>query len=321
MVCNAVSGRNYTRGNRFTREVIARAVTRGISSAQDRHGETRNIMPLTAKRPNKTSASAFGDMLREWRRTRGASQLDLALTCGLSQKHLSFLESGRSRPSRGMVLHLATVLGVPLFQQNAMLLAAGFAPVYRERALEAPEMQPIERALAHVLQQQEPFPALAVDGAYNVLRANRATNRVLAFLLGAALAQQSAPPNTVELMLREDGLRPYVEDWEEVATWLVRRLGAKAMLDGQSAESELLKRIMALPGVAALSHTPGNEPEMPPTLIVRFRKGQTRLALFSMITTLGTPLDVSLQNLHLELFFPADEVTEQWFRQEAGAGA
>ncbi|HEX7044015.1 MAG TPA: helix-turn-helix transcriptional regulator [Burkholderiales bacterium] len=273
-------------------------------------------MPVTARSSFRNAGSAFGEMLREWRRLRGASQLDLALTCGLSQKHLSFLESGRSRPSRGMVLHLASVLGVPLFQQNAMLLAAGFAPVYKERTPDAPDMQPIERALTQVLEQQEPFPALVVDGAYNVLRANRATAQFLGFLLGAPAAP-AAPLNVVELVLREDALRPYIEDWEEVATWMVRRVSAQALLEGEGAESELLQRVMKLPDVAALDRAPPSDRDMPPTLVTRFRKGATRLALFSMITTLGTPLDVALQRLHVELFFPADDATEQWFREAA----
>src|SRR5690606_21811595 len=110
------------------------------------------------------AGTGFGPMLREWRKARGASQLDLALACGLSQRHLSFLESGRSRPSRGMVLHLASALDVPSRQQNAMLLAAGFAPLYRNRGLDDPDMKAIEHALAQALRQQEPYPALVVDG-------------------------------------------------------------------------------------------------------------------------------------------------------------
>src|SRR5438045_9047370 len=115
-------------------------------------------MTLSAEAPQTRADTSFGSILREWRRARGASQLELSLSCGLSQKHLSFLESGRSRPSRGMVLHLASALDVPLRQQNAMLLAAGFAPMYKERPLEAPEMRPIDRAFSYVLRQQEPFP-------------------------------------------------------------------------------------------------------------------------------------------------------------------
>jgi transcriptional regulator with XRE-family HTH domain len=269
-------------------------------------------------RPSGNSASGFGPMLREWRRARGASQLDLALNCGLSQRHLSFLESGRSRPSRGMVLHLASALGVPLRQQNAMLLSAGFAPVYKERPLDAPDMRPVEQALAHALRQQEPFPAIAVDGAYNILRANRALGAFLAFLTGSAPAPEAGPLNAVEIVLRPDGLRPLIENWEEVAVWLIRRLRAESMLEGARAEAAtLLTHVLALPGVAEVAQVSQVEQDFPPVLVVRFRKDDLRLSLFSMIATVGTPMDVSLQNLRLELFFPADDATAQWFARGA----
>lgn len=269
-------------------------------------------------RPSGSSASGFGPMLREWRRARGASQLDLALNCGLSQRHLSFLESGRSRPSRGMVLHLASALGVPLRQQNAMLLSAGFAPVYKERPLDAPDMRPVEQALAHALRQQEPFPAIAVDGAYNILRANRALGAFLAFLTGRAPAPEAGPLNAVEIVLRPDGLRPLIENWEEIAVWLIRRLRAESMLEGAGAEAAtLLTHVLALPGVAEVAQVSQVEQDFPPVLVVRFRKDGLRLSLFSMIATVGTPMDVSLQNLRLELFFPADDATAQWFARRA----
>jgi len=182
-------------------------------------------MTISAEAASGSTASSFGSILREWRRARGASQLELSLLCGLSQKHLSFLESGRSRPSRGMVLQLASALGMPLRQQNAMLLAAGFAPMYKERSLQSQEMRPIERAFSFVLGQQEPFPAIVVDRAYNILRANDGMSALLAFLTGGAGLPGDQPLNGVELTLRPDGLRPWIENWEEVATWLLSRPG------------------------------------------------------------------------------------------------
>lgn len=273
-------------------------------------------MTLSADPAAGSAASSYGGILREWRRARGASQLELSLLCGLSQKHLSFLESGRSRPSRGMVLHLASALGVPLRQQNAMLLAAGFAPIYKERSLQSPEMRPIERAFSYVLQQQEPFPAIVVDRAYNILRANDGMAGLLSFLSGAAPMPGDQPQNAVELTLRPDGLRPWIENWEEVAAWLLRRLRAEAMIEGagRQAHLDMLKRLRALPGVSELERGAQYEQDLPPTLVVRFAKGQTRLSLFSVIASLGTPLDVSLQGVHVELFFAADEATEAWFK-------
>jgi len=262
-------------------------------------------------------ATSFGGILREWRRARGASQLELSLLCGLSQKHLSFLESGRSRPSRGMVLQLASALGVPLRQQNAMLLAAGFAPMYKERPLQSPEMRPIDRAFSYVLQKQEPFPAIVVDRAYNILRANGGMAALLALLTGGAAMPGDQPLNAVELTLRPDGLRPWIENWEEVAIWLLRRLRAEALIEGgKQSHFDMLNGVRALPGVSELERTARSEQDLPPTLIVRFAKGQTRLSLFSVIASLGTPLDVSLQGVHVELFFAADEATEEWFESK-----
>lgn len=259
--------------------------------------------------------TGFGPLLRGWRRSRRASQLQLALSCDVSQRHLSFLESGRSRPSRDMVLRLASVLDVPLDQQNAMLLAAGFAPVFLKRELDAPEMRSVDHAIGHVLDRQEPYPALLVDGAYTVLRTNGAMVTLLAFLLGpeAATAAARHPMNAVELLLRPDGLRPVMENWEEVATWVVRRLRAETMLAvGDDEIGELVDRVLELPDVAIAERTTRVAHPLPPTLALRFRKDGVRLALFSMIATVGTPLDVSLQHMRLELFFPSDEATSDW---------
>lgn len=260
--------------------------------------------------------TAFGTMLREWRRLRGSSQLDLALHCGLSQRHLSFLESGRSRPSRGMVLHLASALDVPLRDQNAMLLAAGFAPVYRQRNLNAPDMKPVDLALEHVLRQQSPYPALVVDELHTIVRGNQALSSLLAFLTGGA--PLPSPANAVEALLAPDALRGAVENWEEVAAWMVRRLRAEVLLEGAGAAAHaLLERVLRLPDVARAASVWRADQELPPTLVLWLRRGDTRLGLFSMIATVGTPLDVALQNLRLELFFPADESTARWFAHAA----
>jgi transcriptional regulator with XRE-family HTH domain len=271
---------------------------------------------MTITHASDTAVAGFGPMLREWRKARGASQLDLALTCGLSQRHLSFLESGRSRPSRGMLLDLASALDMPLRQQNAMLLSAGFAPVYKDRGLNAPEMKPVEAALAHALSQQDPFPALVVDHAHTILKANKGMGTLMGFLLGGT-GNATGPLNAIRLLLSPEGLKPYVENWEEAAAWAIRRLRAEAMVEHASREAgNLLASLLQLPGVADVADATAIE-DFPPTLAVRFRKGNARLALFSMIATIGTPLDVSLQNLRLELFFPADEATAAWFRQAA----
>ncbi len=265
-------------------------------------------------------ASPFGRLLKEWRQARGTSQLDFALASGISQRHLSFLESGRSRPSRGMVLHLASALAVPLRQQNAMLLAAGFAPAFAERKLDAPELGPVSAALDRALAQQEPFPAVVVDRIYNLVRANQATRMLLGTLLDpAALAPppSGAPHNLMRLSVRADGLKPHMEDWDATVVWLLRRLRAEAIAEGAKAHDAFLDELLADPEVARVARAPREEGDYPPALTIRFRHGETRLALFSMIATVGTPLDVALQDLRLEFFYPADAVTEKWFRDRA----
>lgn len=275
-------------------------------------------MPTTGNHTSR--APGFGPMLREWRKARGASQFDLALTCGLSQRHLSFLESGRSRPSRGMVLHLASALDVPLRQQNVMLLSAGFAPVYKERPLNSPEMRPIDQALEHALRQQEPYPALVVDHAHNILRANRVFGLLVGFFLGAEAAAAAAqgPLNAIDMLLNPQGMKPWVENWAESAAWSIRRLRAEAMIErnGKIA-ADLLASMLQLPGVGEIAQVASGDQDLPPIPVMVFRKDDTRLALFSMIATMGTPLDVSLQDLRLEMFFPADEATAKWFRDAA----
>lgn len=271
---------------------------------------------MTVATHDSAAPPPLGRLLKEWRHARGMSQLDLALTSGISQRHLSFVESGRSRPSRGMVLNLASALALPLRQQNAMLTAAGFASAFRERPLDAPDMRPIDDALKRMLKQQEPFPAVVVDRSYNALRANDGMARLLAFLPGPAAEEKPAPGGPVNLLglLFELGkLGSVVENWDEVATWVIRRLRAESLAEGAPAGGESPLSLVP-PEFAALAREPGQEQDHPPTLVLRFRQGGVRLALFSVIATMGTPLDAALQEIRLEFFFPADEDTERWFR-------
>ena len=253
---------------------------------------------------------AVGGMLARWRKLRRMSQLDLALEAGVSAKHLSFLETGRSRPSREMVLALAAVLDVPLRQQNALLLAAGFAPAWRQSELGAPELAEVNRALDFILAQQEPFPAFVVDRRWNLLRANDAAVRMTTFLLGSA---PSGPVNLAEAILSPDALRPYIVDWEASALYLIPGVQADALADGAPETAALLQRLLAYPGVPSLSQSALIEQSHGPVLTVHFRKGDTALRLFTTIATLGTPQDVTLQEIRIECFFPADEATRKLF--------
>lgn len=263
--------------------------------------------------------SPFGQLMKEWRRTRALSQLDLALDCGVSQRHVSFLESGRANPSRGMILHLASALAVPLRQQNEMLLAAGFAPVYGSRSLDAPEMHLIANAISRTLEQQEPYPAVVVDRRYNLLRSNRAAAGFMMFMLGldaeAAGRMVAEGVNLAHMLLSEQGLKPHIENWEEMAVWFARRLRADALLEGDDGEtSQLLADLIKDPDFDRIARTPRDDTDHPPALTVTFVREGTRLSLFSMIASIGTPMDVSVQDIHVEFNFPADDETEAWFQ-------
>jgi transcriptional regulator with XRE-family HTH domain len=264
---------------------------------------------------------SFGERLRWWRERRGLSQLDLADTAGTSQRHLSFLESGRTTPSREMVLRLAAALDVPLRQQNGLLLAAGYAPGWRESDLAAPELAKVSGALDYMLAQQEPYPGVVVDRRWNLLRANAGARRLTEFLAGPPPADSApaGPVNLAEALVSPEGLRPFIVNWEEVALYFLRGIQADAIADGTAETSALLKRLLAYPGVPALSQALPPEDSKAPVLTMHFRKGETSLRMFTTIATLGTPLDVTLQEIRIECFFPVDEETADVFRGWAAA--
>jgi transcriptional regulator with XRE-family HTH domain len=259
--------------------------------------------------------TSFGSRLRWWRSRRGVSQLDLASAADTTQRHVSFLESGRAHPSPEMVLRLATALDVPLRQQNALLLAAGFAPAWRESDLGAPELATVNKALDYMLAQQEPFPAVVVDRRWKLLRANAGAGWLTAFLTEPSPTPASTGAvNLAEWLMSPEGLRPHLVNWDEVAIYFLRGVQADAIADGTEETANLLRRLLAYPGVPALSHVPALEESPSPVLAMHFRKGETSLRLFTTIATLGTPQDVTVQELRIECFFPADETTAQVFK-------
>jgi transcriptional regulator with XRE-family HTH domain len=173
---------------------------------------------------------AFAAKLRWWRQRRGWSQLDLAGRAEISQRHLSFLELGRASPSRDMVVRLATALDIPLRQHNVLLLAAGFAPIWRETALSAPELAQVRHALDHILAQQEPFPAVAVDRHWNMLEANSGMARLVEFLVGPL--PPDAKVNLADALVAPDVLQPHLANWAEVVGYFIRSVEADAAADG-----------------------------------------------------------------------------------------
>ena len=237
----------------------------------------------------------FGPMLRTWRRRRGASQLALALQSGVSQRHVSFLESGRARPSREMVVQLSTALDVPLRQRNAMLLAAGFAPAYRESNLAAPELLPVRKAIDHMLKQQEPYPAVVIDRLWNLQQANDAANAFTVFLFEGPPPPPPAgkPPNLLRWLLDPKALRAKVSNWEEVARYLVSTTYAEILADGGEPKAlAFIEEIMAFPDVPASFRKLRFEERPPPVLTIDYLVGGKALSVFSTWAFASTFTDV-----------------------------
>jgi transcriptional regulator with XRE-family HTH domain len=262
-----------------------------------------------------SSEQEFPAKLRRWRNRRGLSQLDLALRADISQRHLSFLELGRAAPSRDMVLRLAGALDVPLRQQNGLLLAAGFAPFWRETALSEPLLGDIAEALDHMLAQQEPYPGVVIDRHWNLLKANRGAARLVEFLVGPLAPD--AKVNLADALVGPDVLRPFLLNWAEVVRHFVRSVETDAAADAHPETAALLERLLGYDDVRALLKSAPTETISGPVLPMHFRKDDVSLRLFTTIATLGTPQDVTLQELRIESFFPMDRETASTLRSWA----
>ena len=254
-----------------------------------------------------TTRPGVGPLIRDWRRRRRLSQLDLALDAGVSARHLSFLETGRSRPSPQMVIHLAEQLDVPLRERNRMLLAAGYAPIYGERPLDAPELEPVRRALDLVLAGHDPYPALVVDKGWDIVAANTAvgllTEGVDPELLGP-------PANAMRLALHPDGLAPRILNFGEWRAHLLERLGRQVVLSGDPALAELFEEVSGYPG------PPAQEPAVEGDIVVslQIEAGGRELRFFSTVAVFGTAVDITVSELAIESFFPADAETADALR-------
>jgi transcriptional regulator with XRE-family HTH domain len=260
----------------------------------------------TAAQPS--AAGSAGVFLRRWRDMRGKTQLDLSIDAGVSQKHISFIESGRSAPSRQMLLDLAQALDIPLRERNALLVAGGYAPVYSESPLDAPAMKSIDAALRRMLRQHEPFPAVVMDRSWNVTLANDAAPRFFDCFID--LAARPAPRNLLHLMFDPAGLRPFIANWPEAARGLLARVYRESLghvIDIKT--RQLLDALARYPDVKAEWRAPTPRDDLP-MLPLAFTKGGLTLSYFSLITTVGTPQTVAAEELRLECMFPADEATE-----------
>lgn len=248
-----------------------------------------------------------GAALREWRQRRRLSQLDLAVQAEISTRHLSFMETGRSSPSREMVLRLAEQLQVPLRERNALLVAAGYAPMFSQRSLEDPAMQAARRAMELVLAGHEPYPALAVDRHWQMVASNRA---VAPLLTGIAAALLAPPVNVLRLSLHPDGLAPRIVNYDEWRVHLLDRLRRQIGLSADPVLAALLEELSSYPA-PALSGSPHAAAQDFAGVAVplQLRTDAGILSFISTVTVFGTPVDVTLSELALETFFPADAAT------------
>ena len=250
----------------------------------------------------------LGDQIREWRRRRRLSQMDLALDAEISTRHLSFIETGRTRPSREMVLRLADQLALPLRERNTMLLAAGFAPLYAQRALDDPALAAARRAIDLVLKGHEPFPALAVDRHWHLVAANAAVAPLLA---GCAPHLLAGPVSVLRLSLHPEGLAPRILNLAEWRAHLLERLRRQAMTTGDQGREALVVELEGYPfpdGAGQLEDMGGV------AIPLRLATPLGELSFISTTTVFGTPLDVTLDELAIEAFYPADAMTAERLR-------
>lgn len=262
----------------------------------------------------------FGRLVKDWRQLRGRSQMNLALDAEVSARHLSFIENGRSQASREMVLRLLDALDVPLRERNRFLSAAGYASLYRHSNLDDALLEPALNALRFMLEQHEPYPAFVVDRLWNLLLANEASRKLLDQLKISADIDPKIQTNLFRLSLHPDGIRPYIENWPEFAGALVTRARLEAAAAyGDDPLIALLDEVLNFPDVRELIRDNDGSKFLDPVVPLRLKIGHKRLSWFSIIATFGTPQDVTLQEIRLETFAPADRATEEFSRELAAS--
>jgi transcriptional regulator with XRE-family HTH domain len=263
-------------------------------------------------------ASPFQQLLRARRQKRRLSQLELALESGVSQRHVSFLESGRAKPSRGMILQLSETLEVPLRERNDWLMAAGFAPVFRARPLDDPQMSQVMSAVRLMLANHEPFPAVAIDRAWNIRLANRPFE-MLASLLGADVWARvgGAERNLMRLVFHPNGIKPLIANWNAIAPLLWYRARREADALGGQEMNDVLAELSQYQD--SETSWAAEETALVPVLPLEIQKDGLRISLFTVIATFGTAQDVTADELRIESFFAADEATDKLFRSAPAA--
>lgn len=269
-------------------------------------GAARNVHPPTP--------APFGQHLRSWRQRRHLSQQGLAQEADISTRHLSFVETGRAEPSREMVLRLAERLDIPLRERNTLLVAAGYAPMYRERALDDPALAAARAAVELVLKGHEPFPAIALDRYYNVVAMNRAVPLFLQDVTAPALLE--TPVNVLRISLHPDGLAPRIDNLLQWRAHLFERLRQQIQASADPQLVALLEELRAYPVPAGASSAALDGEHLGVVMPFRMRSPLGVLSFISTVTIFGTAHDVTLQELMIESFFPADDFTTQMLRQQ-----
>ena len=273
-----------------------------------------SLHPTT--RSPRPAPQPFGAHLRHWRQHRRLSQFDLAMDAAISTRHLSFVETGRSVPSREMVLRLSERLDIPLRERNTLLVAAGYAPMYRERPLDDPALSPARQAVELILKSHEPYPALAIDRHWNLVAANSVVPHLLA---GVDPALLQAPMNVLRLSLHPQGLAPRIANLAQWRTHLFERVRHQIATSADPVLAELLQELRAYPTPEGANlHLDGEHPGV--VMPFQFTTPQGVLSFISTVTVFGTPVDVTLQELAMETFFPADDVTRQVLQGLAAKG-
>ncbi len=258
----------------------------------------------------------LGGLLRHWRRIRRMSQLDLAIEAETTSRYVSFVETGRANPSRDMVGRLAVALDVPLRERNGLLVAAGYAPRYPELPLDADGLRHVNAALDMMLAQHEPFPAVVMDPGWTVLRANAGALRLFTGL--AHPRPLPAPANVLQLMIGPGPVRDSVLNWEPVVATLLARVRREAV--GGVVDPATVALLEALAGRPEVRAVQAREAPAEPVIEVRFRFRGRPITFFSLLTTVGAPVDVTSQELRIEAFFPADDETRVWWTSSSAEG-
>lgn len=255
--------------------------------------------------------ASFPQACKKWRLFRKLSQLELALEANVSQRHLSYLETGRSHPSREMVIRLSEALDIPLRERNTLLRLAGYSNIYQETRLTEPQMTPIFEAVNRVLDHHEPYPAIVIDRFWNVIQANTPATYLFGLTLDPSARSSSEPLNIALMTLHPNGMRRFISNWNEILPLLVKRLRSEALASGDPEVQEKLMSYLTLVEGEPLELTTNLNllPVMPLELAIN----GSSLSFFSVISTFGTPQDVTTDELRIETFYPTDQTTRDFF--------